>query len=72
MRLFGFGFEVIVVAEDTVEGALAGECALLLLAEASKGAEDVLDVFAVNSTEEEVGGVERRKKVLFAWDHHLP
>ena len=72
MGLFRFGFEVIVVAEDAVEGALAGECAFVLLADTGKGAEDVLDVFAVNSTEEEVGGVERWKKVLFAWDHHLP
>jgi len=72
MRLFGFGFEVVVVAEDSVEAALAGECAFVLLADAGKGGEDVFDVVAVNSIEEKVGGVERRKKVLFAWDHHLP
>jgi hypothetical protein len=57
MRLFGFGFEVVVVAEDSVEAALAGECALSLLAEAGKGGEDAFDVVAVNSIEEEVGGV---------------
>ena len=57
MRLFGFGFEVVVVAEDSIEGALTSGCALSLLAEASKGAEDVFDVFAVNSVEKEVGCV---------------
>ncbi len=72
MRLFGFGFDAVVVAEDSIEAALAVECALSLLAEAGKGGEDVFDVVAVNSIEDEECGVERRKKVLFAWDHHLP
>lgn len=45
------------MAEDSVEAALAGECALSLLAEAGKGGEDAFDVVAVNSIEEEVGGV---------------
>jgi len=58
MRLFGFGFEVVVVAEDSVEGGCSGECAFVLLAEAGKGGEDIFDVVAVNSIEEEVGGVE--------------
>ena len=60
------------MAKDSIEAALAGECAMSLLAEAGKGAEGVFGVFAVNSVEEQVGGVEHRKKVLFTWDHHLP
>ena len=44
------------MAEDSIEGGCSGECALSLLAEAGKGAEDVFDVVAVNSIEEEVGG----------------